>query len=119
MFFINRYVKENARNPTNVSRSLVEAVANIQSVVKRQFNEQYLAVLDKGCYQLAEGFKHLGVEEHNYYQMSDSQKKKTRKQFFEATMSNPKKPRNVDVTNDKEEELSFGPEKTGLQKDSF
>ena len=74
--FTNRYVKENAEDSTNVVRSLVEAVSNIQSVVKQQFNEQFLAITGKGCYQLAEGFKHLGIEENHFYQMSENQKKK-------------------------------------------
>ena len=82
LMFTNRYVKENAEDSTNVGRSLVEAVSNIQSVVNRQFDEQFLAVIGKGCYQLAEGFKHLGVEENHFYQMSENQKQKEEEIIF-------------------------------------
>ena len=44
---LNRYVKENAKGSKDVTRSLVDAVKNIKSVVRRQFEEQFLVVIGK------------------------------------------------------------------------
>ena len=108
---LNRYVKENAKGPRDVTRSLVDAVKNIESVVKRQFDKQFLAVIGKGTYRLAEEFEHMKIEENQYYQMSSTQKKKLRKRFFECTMSEPKRRSAASVGNGadaNDKELSLG-----------
>ena len=80
--YLNRYVKENAKGLNGVTGSLVNAVKNIESVVKCQFDEQFLAVIGKGAYKLTEEFEYMKVEESEYYQMSSSQKKKLKKTIF-------------------------------------
>ena len=55
----SRYVKENARGYEDETISLVEVVKNISSVVKRQFDEEFLAVIGKGTYRLIERFQFL------------------------------------------------------------
>lgn len=73
--FTNRYVKENAEDSTNVC---IFSWGSLKHPVSSEtaFNKQFLAVISKGCYQLAEGFKHLNVEENHFYQMLENQKKK-------------------------------------------
>ena len=113
---VNRYVKENAKGSKDVTRSLVDAVKNIESVVKRQFEKQFLAVIGKRTYRLTDEFKFLEVEEREYYQMSSSQKKKLRKRFFESSVSDLQKPAVASPRNDcdDDKELSINAEQTGL-----
>ena len=56
---LNRYVKENAKGSEDVTSPLVEVLKNISSVVKRQFDEQFLAVIGKGTYRPAKRFQFL------------------------------------------------------------
>lgn len=84
---INRYVKENSSGSENVTKSLVKAVVNINNVVKRQFDEQFLAVIGKGTYRLAKGFEFLGIKEDAFYQMSAKQKEGLKQRFFDVSVS--------------------------------
>ena len=80
---LNRYVKENAKGSEDVTSSLVEVVKNISSVVKRQFDEQFLAVIVKGTYRLTERFQFLRENENAYYRMSQAQKDRVKKNLKE------------------------------------
>ena len=84
--------------------------------MKRQFEEQFLAVIRKGTYRLTDEFEFLEVEEREYYQMSSSQKKKLRKRPFESSVTDLQKPAVGSPRNDcdDDKELSINAEQTGL-----
>lgn len=84
---LNRYMKKNASGSDDVTKSLVRAVVNINAVVKRQFDEQFLAVLGKGTYRLAKGYEFLKVNEDSFYRMSPSQKEQLKRKFFTISVS--------------------------------
>lgn len=108
---LNRYIKENARGSEDVTRSLVDAVNNISSVVKRKFDEQFLAVIGKGMYRLTKRFQHLQVNESAYYRMSPHQKENMKKRVFSTSMSDGRQDRE---SREKSVSLSIEAEQTGL-----
>ena len=115
---LNRYVKENARGSEDVSSSLVEVVKNISSVVKRQFDEQFLAVIGKGTYKQTERFQYLRENENAYYRMSQAQKDRVRKRFFIASVSDAHKPRTETTTNaSRNSSFSIEASETGINCD--
>lgn len=62
---------KNTRVP---NMEIVPSVFSIEKDVKRQQEEQFLAVISRGEYCLASDFQFLKVEESDCYKMSTSQK---------------------------------------------
>lgn len=67
--------------------------------MKRQFEEQFLAVIGKRTYRLTEQFQFLRENESAYYRMSQAQKDRVRKRFFTASVSDAPKTRTEIATN--------------------
>ena len=78
---LNRYVKEKVKCSGEVTGSLVKVVKNISSVVKCQFEKQFLAVIGKETCRLTEQFQFLHENESANYRMSRSQKDRVTKLF--------------------------------------
>ena len=81
-----------------------------------EHKEQFLAVINRGEYQLAVELSHLGVEEKDFFRMSDPQKNSVKKKFFSASMSDARS----DLTTQKEKNgdtqctLSVTPERAQI-----
>lgn len=85
---MNRLIKQT--KPTQYgkkSRTLMEYVENIESEVKRQQEEQFLAVIGRGEYRLKQEYKFLRVDEADYYRMTTKQKAELKNKFFKITVS--------------------------------
>ena len=59
---MNRLVKANDSSVTGLPAS----IKHIRREVNRQYNEQFLAVINRGEYKLTDVFSHLGVEEKDF-----------------------------------------------------
>ena len=68
---------------------LLPSLERIRAEVKRQNDEQFLAVIGRGEYRLTNEFSFLGVEEKNFFRMSEQQKNSLKKKLFSASMSDP------------------------------
>ena len=87
---MNRLVKANedaklAKKPDG----LLPFIEHIRAEVKRQQDEQFLAVIGRGEYQLTEDFSILGINEKDVFRMSAKQRDALKKKFFSASMSDP------------------------------
>ena len=112
---LNRYIKENAKGSEDVTGSLVEFVENISSVVKRQLEEQFLAVIGKGTYRLTKQFHFLRENENAYYRMSQAQKDRVRNRFFTTSVSDALEPRTEITTNvSRKSSFSIEARETGI-----
>ena len=108
---MNRVIKAD-QGPTcsKQQTALLPYIEKIRSEVKRQHDEQFLAVLGIGQYRLVEAFSFLQVQENNFYRMNDSQKRATKREFFSVSVSEPQ--RREDQT--PKEELSVSSSKSGI-----
>ena len=80
---MNRLIKaEDNSNYFKKKKSLLPYIERIRSEIQRQQNEQFLAVIGRGQYQLTDEFSFLKVEERNFYKMTDLQKKSLKHKFF-------------------------------------
>ena len=92
------------------------AIERIRTEIRRQHEEQFLAVINRGEYQLAVELSHLGVEEKDFFRTSDPQKNSLKKKFFSASMSDARS----DLTTQKEKNgdtqctLSVTPERAQI-----
>ena len=87
---MNRLVKaEEDAKLAKKADGLLPSIERIRAEVKRQNDEQFLAVIGRGEYRLTNEFSFLGVEEKNFFRMSEQQKKSLKKKFFSASMSDP------------------------------
>lgn len=85
---MNRLVKaEDDSKYGKKATGLPPAIERIRTEIRRQHQEQFLAVIDRGEYKLTDEFSHLGVEEKDFFRMSDPQKNALKKKFFSASMS--------------------------------
>ena len=87
---MNRLVKANedaklAKKPDG----LLPSIEHIRAEVLRQQDEQFLAVIGRGEYQLTEDFSFLGINEKDFFRMSAKQRDALKKKFFSASMSDP------------------------------
>ena len=99
---MNRLVKaEEDSKFAKKADGLLPSIERIRAEVKRQNEEQFLAVIGRGEYRLTNDFSFLGVEEKNFFRMSEQQKNSLKKKFISASMSHPLRHR---VT--KEEEIA-------------
>ena len=64
---------------SNQQNALLAYIERIRNEVKRQHDEQFLAVLGIGQYRLVNEFSFLHVEETNFYRMNVSQKEAVKK----------------------------------------
>ena len=86
---MNRSVKANedaklAKKPDG----FLPSIEHIRAEVKRQQDEQFLAVIGRGEYHLTEDFSFLGINE-DFFRMSAKQRDSLKKKFFSASMSDP------------------------------
>ena len=108
---MNRLVKANDSSVTGLPAS----IEHIRREVNRQYNEQFLAVINRGEYKLTDAFSHLGVEEKDFYRMSDQQKKALKKKIFSASMSDARKDlKQQERSSNTENSLSIAPEKAQI-----
>ena len=85
---MNRLVKADENSKfTKKAAGLPASIERIRSEIKRQNDEQFLAVINRGEYKLTEEFSHLGVEERDFFRMSEQQRKALKVKFFSASMS--------------------------------
>lgn len=78
------------KKPTHYGENaltLMEYVERIKSEVRRQQDEQFLAVIGRGEYKLKKEFKFLQVNEAEYYRMTPKQKDELKMKFFTTSMS--------------------------------
>lgn len=110
---MNRVIKaEENSSYSKKEVSLLPYVERIRNEIKRQQNEQFLAVLGRGQYRLTEEFSFLEVQERNFYSMTDGQKTSLRKKFFsikvtETPSAHTKRPNETKA-------LSISPEESGI-----
>lgn len=86
---MNKILKdEDKDDPTTrrTKKTVCDIVDRVRKVVERQQNEQFLAVIGRGEYQLGKNFKFLEVGD-KYFQMNDKQKQQMRKKFFNCSLS--------------------------------
>ena len=108
---MNRLVKANDSSVTGLPAS----IEHIRREVNRQYNEQFLAVINRGEYKLTDAFSHLGVEEQDFFRMSDQQKKALKKKFFSVSMSDVRKDlKQQERSSNTENSLSIAPEKAQI-----
>ena len=87
---MNRLVKaEEDSKFAKKADGLLSAIERIRTEVKRQKEEQFLAVIGRGEYNLTSDFLFLVVEEKNFYRMTEQQKNSFKKKFFSTSMSDP------------------------------
>ena len=80
---MNRLIKaEDNSNYSKKESSLLPYVERLRSEIRRQQDEQFLAVFGRGQYQLTDEFSFLQVEEGNFYAMTNLQKKSLKKKFL-------------------------------------
>lgn len=85
---MNRLVKaEDDSKYGRKATGLPPAIECIRTEIRRQHEEQFLAVIDRGEYKLTDEFSHLGLEEKDFFRISDPQKNALKKRFFSASMS--------------------------------
>lgn len=85
---MNRVIKESNRAKYGSNAlGLMEYVNHIQKEVKRQQDEQFLAVIGRGEYKLTKKYSFLHVSEANYYRMTEKQKEDLRNRFFNVSLS--------------------------------
>ena len=80
---MNRLVK--AKDDSNYGKKatgLPPAIERIRTEIRRQHEEQFLAVIDRGEYKSTDEFSHLGVEEKDFFRMSDPQKNALKRSSF-------------------------------------
>ena len=65
---------------------MCDIVERFRKVVKRQEQEQFLAVLGRGEYVIKDKFKYLEVGE-DYFRMNDKQKAAVKKNFFNCSLN--------------------------------
>ena len=108
---MNRIIKAD-QDPTSSKQqnALLPYIEKIRSEVKRQHDEQFLAVLGIGQYRLVDAFSFLHMTENNFYRMNDSQKRAKKKEFFTVCVSEPQR-REDQVL---KEELSVSSSKSGI-----
>ena len=108
----NRLIKAE-EDPTFSKKNvaLLPYIERIRAEIKRQQDEQFLAVFGKGQYRLTEEFSFLQVEEKNFFRMSDRQKTATKKQFLSVSMSESRR-RAEEALNTKR--LSITAENSGI-----
>ncbi|CAB3977443.1 Hypothetical predicted protein [Paramuricea clavata] len=115
---MNRVIKaEENSSYSKKEVSLLPYVERIRNEIKRQQNEQFLAVLGRGQYRVTEEFTFLEVQERNFYSMTDGQKTSLRKKFFsikvtETPSAHTKRPNETKA-------LSISPEESGIIDVSF
>ena len=108
---MNRLVKANDSSVTGLSAS----IEHIRREVNRQYNEQFLAVINRGEYKLTDAFSHLGVEEKDFFRMSDQQKKALKKNIFSVSMSDARKDlKQQERSSNTKNSLSIAPEKAQI-----
>ena len=115
---MNRLVKaeEDSQFGKKAAR-LPAAIERIRTEIKRQNDEQFLAVINRGEYTLTDAYSHLGVEEKDFFRMSDLQKKALKKKFFSTSMSdarNDLKPEERSTNCNTEHSLTVSPEKAQI-----
>ena len=85
---MNRLIKaEDNSNYFEKEKSLLPYIERIRSEIQRQQNEQFLAVIGRGQYQLTHEFSFLKVGERNFYKITDLQKKSLKNKFFSTQMT--------------------------------
>ena len=99
---MNRLIKaEDNSNYCKKEPSLLPYVERLRSEIRRQQDEQFLAVFGRGQYQLTQEFSFLQVEEGNFYAMTDIQKKSLKKKFlsikFPETEEAPVLPKDAQI----------------------
>ena len=97
---MNRLVKANedaklAKKPDG----LLPSIEHIRAEIMRQQDEQFLAVIGRGEYQLTEDFSFLAINEKDFFRMSEKQRVSLKKKFFSTSMSDPSR---QGVTREKE-----------------
>lgn len=104
---MNRLIKaEDNSNYSKKEKSLLPYIERIRSEINHQQNEQFLAIIGRGQYQLTEEFSFLKVEERNFYKMTDLQKKSMKKIFFSIRMTEAQEATRTNET----QSLSVSPE---------
>ena len=80
---MNRLVKaeEDSKFGKKAAR-LLAAIERIRTEIKRQNDEQFLAVINRGEYTLTDAYSHLGFEEKDFFRMSDLHKKALKRSSF-------------------------------------
>ena len=81
---MNKLFKEEDKDDGNSRqkrKTVCDVVERLRKLVRRQEQEQFLAVLGKGEYKLVDGYQHLAVGD-DYYGMTVCQKEALRKEFF-------------------------------------
>ena len=81
---MNKIVREEDKDDGSSLRkrkTVCDIVERLRKLVERQEQEQFLAVLGKGEYKVAKGYRHLEVGD-DYYRMTERQKEALRKEFF-------------------------------------
>ena len=87
---MNRLVKaEEDAKFAKKADGLFPSIERIRAEVKRQNDQQFLALIGRGEYRMTNDFSFLGVEEKNFFRMSEQQKNSLKKKFFSASMSDP------------------------------
>ena len=86
---MNRVLKEEDQDSTDLRRkkkTVCDIMERFTKVVKRQEQEQFLAVLGRGEYVIKDKFKYLEVGE-DYFRMNDKQKAAVKKNFFNCSLN--------------------------------
>ena len=87
---MNRLVKaEEDGKIAKKADGLLSSIERIRAELKRQNDEEFLAVIGRGEYRLTNDFTFLGVEENNFFRATEQQKNSLKRKFFSASMSDP------------------------------
>ena len=113
---MNRLVKADENSKfTKKAAGLPASIERIRSEIKRQNDEQFLAVINRGEYKLTEEFSHLSVEERDFFRMSEQQKKALNVKFLSASMSDSQGDlAQEERSNNFDHSLSIPPEKAQI-----
>ena len=110
---MNRLIKaEENSSYSKKESSLLPYVERVRNEIKRQQDEQFLAVLGRGQYRLTEEFSFLEVQERNFYSMTDGQKTSLRKNFFSIKVTETPSARTMRP--EQTTPLSISPEESGI-----
>ncbi|KXJ06100.1 hypothetical protein AC249_AIPGENE22963, partial [Exaiptasia diaphana] len=116
---MNRVLKEEDKDdPTTrrMRKNVCDIVERVRKVVERQENEQFLAVIGRGEYQICDNYKFLEVGD-KYFQMNDKQKQEVRRKFFSSSLSKENaghEQANKNDSVDDHNHLSIVPEKSEI-----
>ena len=89
---MNRVLKEDDQHASTTRRAkknVCDIVERFRNVVKRQEQEQFLSVMQKGEYTIKEQFKSLETGD-TYFKMNERQKDAVKKRFFNCILTEEK-----------------------------